>query len=132
MDIIDKINLLIEQREMTKKLFASKLQNLKPILKSTGDVPSLQTIYGYLGGKRELKIELVPYIADVLNVDEQELFNLDIEYASDYNMHKSKEVRKVVELLQYAPKPFITKLIESLEKYEKMYQKMEHRLSEQI
>lgn len=132
MDVVDKINLLLKQRNMTKKSFATKLQNLSPILKSTGDIPSLQTIYGYLGGKRELKVELIPYIAEVLNVNEQELFNFDIEYASEYNMHKSKEIRKIVDLLQYAPKPFISKLIEILLEYKKVYNEANGRLSKKV
>ncbi|MDD5401361.1 MAG: helix-turn-helix transcriptional regulator [Sulfurimonas sp.] len=62
------------------------LQAIELKLKSTGEIPSEQTIYGYLNGKRELKAELIPYIAEVLEVDEQELFRFDIEYASEYNI----------------------------------------------
>jgi transcriptional regulator with XRE-family HTH domain len=48
---------------------------LNPILKSTGETPSSSTIYGYLNGNREVKIELLPYIAKVLDVSIAELFD---------------------------------------------------------
>jgi len=104
MEIIDKINYLIKEKNLHKKEFASRLQALEPKLKSTGNVPNIQTIYGYLNGKRELKVELIPFIAEVLNVQEQELFTFDIEYASEYNVRYSKEAREILELLSYAPK----------------------------
>ena len=103
MDIIDKINYLIKEKNFQKKEFAFKLQSLEPKLKSTGNIPNIQTIYGYLNGKRELKIELIPYIAEVLDVQEQELFTFDIEYATNYNIRYSKEAREILELLSCAP-----------------------------
>ena len=105
MEIIDKINYLIKEKNLQKKDFVRLLQALEPRLKSTGDIPSEQTIYGYLNGKRELKVELIPYIAEVLGVDEGELFRFDIEYASEYNLRYSKDAREILDLLQYTPKP---------------------------
>lgn len=105
MDIVEKINYLIKEKNLSKKTFAETLQSLQPMLKSTGNPPNIQTIYGYLNGKRELKVELIPYIAEVLGVSEQELFSGDIEYASDHNIRYSQEVREIVALLAYAPKP---------------------------
>ena len=105
MDIIEKINYLIKEKNMSKKAFAQALQYLEPKLKSTGNTPNIQTIYGYLNGKRELKVELIPYIAEVLGVREQELFGFDIEYASSYDIRYSSEVREIIDLLSYAPKP---------------------------
>ena len=104
MDIIEKINYLIKEKGLSKKAFAESLQNLQPALKSTGNPPNIQTIYGYLNGKRELKVELIPYIAEVLGVSEQELFSFDIEYATEYNIRYSDEIREMIDLLAYAPK----------------------------
>lgn len=104
MDIIEKINYLIKEKGLSKKAFAESLQNLQPTLKSTGNPPNIQTIYGYLNGKRELKVELIPYIAEVLGVSEQELFSFDIEYATEYNIRYSEEIRELIDLLAYAPK----------------------------
>jgi len=67
-------------------------------------LPSASTINGYLYGQREIKVELIPYIAEALQVSEQELFTNDIEYSNDYNVRYSKEAREILDLLQYAPK----------------------------
>lgn len=122
MEIIDKINYLIKEKNLQKKDFVKMLQELEPKLKSTGEIPSEQTIYGYLNGKRELKVELIPYIAEVLEVDEQELFRFDIEYASEYNIRYSKDAREILELLYYTPKPMIEHIKTALRKYKKTYE----------
>jgi len=127
MDVVEKINYLINEKGMNKKEFSIKLQNLDPRLKSTGAIPNIQTIYGYLNGKREIKIELIPYISEVLGVQEQELFNFDIEYASEYNIQYSKEAREIVSLLPYVPRPFIYECIALLKETKKSY---EHNLNE--
>lgn len=122
MEIIDKINYLIKEKNLQKKDFVKMLQALEPKLKSTGEIPSEQTIYGYLNGKRELKVELIPYIAEVLEVDEQELFRFDIEYASEYNIRYSKDAREILDLLYYAPKPTVEHIKILLRKYKKTYE----------
>lgn len=122
MEIIDKINYLIKEKNLQKKDFAKMLQELEPKLKSTGEIPSEQTIYGYLNGKRELKVELIPYIAEVLEVDEQELFRFDIEYASEYNIRYSKDAREILELLYYTPKPMVEHIKAVLRRYKKSYE----------
>jgi transcriptional regulator with XRE-family HTH domain len=59
---------------MTKRKFAENLQNLNPRLKSTGETPNEKTIYKYLSGAINIPIELLSYIAETLNIAEQELF----------------------------------------------------------
>ena len=120
MDIVEKINYLINEKGMSKKEFAHVLQNLEPTLKSTGSVPNIQTIYGYLNGKRELKVELIPYIAEVLGVQEQELFSSDIEYAASYDLRYSKEAREVIDLLYYTPKPVRDEMIDRLRAFKRL------------
>ncbi len=120
MEVWEKMNYLIAEREMSKKEFINKLLDLKPILKSTGETPSYNTINGYLYGKRELKVELIPYIAEVLGVSEQELFNFNIEYATEYNYKQSKEVREIVDLLPYAPNSIIEHIKTQLQKYKNL------------
>ena len=105
MEVWEKINYLLEEKKISKQEFATKLIALEPKLKRTSEIPSMPTILGYLYGKRELKVELIPYIAEVLGVDEGELFRFDIEYASEYNIRYSKDAREILELLQYTPKP---------------------------
>jgi transcriptional regulator with XRE-family HTH domain len=121
MEVIDKINYLLKENNLQKKEFAYKLQLLEPKLKSTGNVPSEQTIYGYLNGKRELKIELIPYIAEVLSVTEQELFSTDLEYATEYNVRYSKDAREILDLLPYAPRSMIEHIKESLQKFKVLH-----------
>ena len=116
MDIAHKINYLIQEKGMTKREFAQRLAALEPRLKRTGTVPSEQTIYGYLNGKREIKVKLIPYIADVLGVKEQELFSEDIEYVAEYDVRYSAEVREIIDLLYYAPKPLRLEIKELLKK----------------
>ena len=45
-------------------------------------MPSLPSIYNYLNGNREIKAELIPYIAKALEVSEQELFIDDLNISS--------------------------------------------------
>ncbi len=117
MQVVEKINFLLQEKNMSKKEFAEKLKQLSPKLYATGDIPSEQTIYRYLNGSRELKIELIPYIAEILGVSEQELFTFDIEYATNYNHRYSKEIREIVELLPHAPNSVVTYIKEQLSKY---------------
>lgn len=123
MNIIEKINFLIQEKDITKKEFVEKIRALEPRLNLTGEIPSEQTIYRYLNGTRELKVELIPYIAEILGVSEQELFSSEIEYGTDYNYRHSKEVREILNLLRYLPKPAFEKLKERLLEYKKIYDK---------
>jgi len=129
MEVWEKINYLLEEKNISKQEFANRLINLSPKLKRTGETPSIQTILGYLYGKRELKVELIPYIAEVLGVSEQELFSFDIEYASEYNIRYSKDAREILNLLQYAPKPIIEHIKTTLRKYKELYEKESKELS---
>lgn len=122
MEVWEKINYLLEEKKMSKKEFADKLVALTPRLKRTDETPSTQTILGYLYGKREIKVELIPYIAETLEVTEQELFSFDIEYATSYNYKKSKEVREIISLLQYAPNSVTEHIKGQLTKYKKLHE----------
>lgn len=122
MEVWEKINYLLEEKKITKQEFAQKLIMLDPTLKRTGESPSVQTILGYLYGKRELKVELIPYIAEVLGVDEQELFRFDIEYATEYNLRYSKDAREILDLLQYTPKPMLEQIKTIMRKFKKAHE----------
>lgn len=122
MEVWEKINYLLEEKKITKQEFAQHLIMLEPKLKRTGESPSVQTILGYLYGKRELKVELIPYIAEVLGVDEQELFRFDIEYATEYNLRYSKDAREILDLLQYTPKPMLEQIKTVMRKFKKTYE----------
>lgn len=122
MKVTEKINYILEEKKISKRDFAKKLLELEPKLDSTGKSPSESTIYGYLNGGREIKIELIPFIAEVLGVSEQELFTFDLEYSCNYNYRYSKEIREIIDLLQYAPNNAVEKIKEQLQKYKNIYE----------
>ena len=74
MELSEKISEILRQKGVSKKFFAEQLIELKPILISTGETQSISSIYGYLNGSREIKAELLPYIAEILDITVGELF----------------------------------------------------------
>lgn len=125
MQIYERINSIIKSKGLKKKDFLERFTALEPRLKSTGEIPSVPTIYNYLNGTREIKAELIPYIAKALEVSEQELFLDDsAEFLKDFIKKqgesensdvKSKAVVKIIELCEYASTPMLERLIEILE-----------------
>jgi transcriptional regulator with XRE-family HTH domain len=77
MEVFENITNILKEKQMTKREFAKRLRDLEPKLHSTGETPSEKTIYKYLDGTISIKIELVPYIAEALQITEQELFTND-------------------------------------------------------
>ena len=75
MSLHENINKIIKAKGLNRKEFAIKLMDLKPTLNRIGEVPSLSAIYTYLNGSASIRAELIPYIAEALNVTEQELFD---------------------------------------------------------
>jgi len=120
-EVWEKINYILVEKKISKKQFVDYLINLEPKLKATGEIPSLQTIYRYLSGKRELKIELIPYIAEVLGISEQELFSSELEYSYGYNVRYSKDAREILDLLPYAPHDTIAHIKNSLKKFKDLH-----------
>jgi len=121
LEVWEKINYLLKEKALSKQDFITKLLALEPKLKRTGEVPSASTINGYLYGKREIKIELIPFIAEALEIQEQELFNFQIEHELDYNLNQTKNARQLLMLLKYAPNSYVEHLIENLTNYKKLY-----------
>lgn len=123
MEIHEKIEYLLKEKGIKKVSFVKKLLALEPKLKRSGLVPTEQTIYRYLSGSREIKIELIPYIAEVLEVGIGELFEFDIEYASGQNIRYSRQIREIIELFAYVPNVTIEKIKRELLEYKKMHEK---------
>ena len=144
MEIYEKINLLIKEKSLNKKQFAIKLIELEPKLKSTSEIPTIKAIYAYLSGDIALKIELIPYIAEVLQIPEQLLFDDSSRTRKIYLNHLLKDItseeaellksrlcdekqpistvpkdrmHKIQDLLQYAPEMFIQHLENTLKEY---------------
>jgi len=138
MEVYEKINQILLSRTVSKRDFAKKLRAIEPKLKSTGEIPTEKAIYGYLNGTSNLKIELIPYIAEVLHIKEQELFddnttviNYEITPQKDmylkeptinYQKREEEEIQKLIGLLPYAPNKLIKDIIERLEKIKEISQ----------
>ncbi len=144
METYEKINLFLKERKVNKKNFALKLLSLEPKLRSTGEIPTIKAIYAYLNGDIALKIELIPYIAEVLEIPEQLLFDDSSRIRKIYLKHilqnisseekeliKSKicseQISKITipkdrfhninDLLIYAPEIFLENLENTLKNY---------------
>jgi len=144
MEVYEIINLHLRENKISKKEFAQKLRSLEPKLKNTGEIPSEKSIYAYLSGRIGIKIELIPYIAEVLNIPEQLLFDDSSRVRKLYLKHilnsmtaKEREflksrlcddkdtsnivpkdrLLKIQDLLLYAPDIFLDELEATLGEY---------------
>ena len=151
MEVYEKINLYLKDRKISKKEFAKRLIQLEVKLRNTGEVPSENTIYAYLNGRIGIKIELIPYIAEVLNIPEQLLFDdssrarkiylkhiLDSITSEEAELLKSKlcdskivsdiipkdRLFKIQDLLVYAPDIFLNELEVILKDYKDLTLKL--------
>ena len=61
-------------------------------------------------------------------INEQDLFTFDLEYSCNYNYRQSKEVRAIIELLQYAPNGIVEHIKEQLLKYKVLYRESVERI----
>ena len=135
MAVHEQINLVIEEKGFTKREFAKRLITLEPKSKRTGEVMSEKAVYAYLSGKSVIDADLIPYIADALQVSEQSLFTENekirtrhIRYLLDSLRDKekhviekfyidtllSKQYGSIVELLPYASESMLKKMEQSL------------------
>ncbi len=116
--VVDKILEILKNNKITKKEFATKLIDLNPKVGIKSEPPSQRTIYLYLQGKREIKADLIPYIAEVLHINEQELFrnNYDALHVSEptiqYKTTKNTLEHELIDLLPYVPEAMIKTFIQ--------------------
>lgn len=75
MEVYEKVNCIINDKRLSKRAFSNLVRGLEPKLRITGEIPSENTIYSYLTGRITIPIELIPYIAEALDITEQELFD---------------------------------------------------------
>ena len=137
MEVFEIINNLLTEKNMTKREFAQKLIALEPKSNRTGEIISENIVYSYLSGSTAIKTHLIPYISDVLGVPEQHLFgenekvrkrilkhlakdlsNEEYTYLTEHlkDNHHLQSHNKILDLLQYAPKPLLSKIQTTLEK----------------
>lgn len=144
MEVYEKINMYLKERKISKKEFTKRLLSLGVKLKNTGETPSENTIYAYLNGRISIKIELIPYIAEVLEIPEQILFDDSSRSRKIYLKHilnsisaeekqllqsslcdkqsptlslTKEKYYKIQDLLIYAPDIFLNELESRLKQY---------------
>lgn len=145
METYERINHYLEINKISKKEFVKRLLALEPRLKNTGEIPSESTIYAYLNGRIGIKVELIPYIAEVLNAPEQILFDDSAKTRKIYLKHilstllaqereyleahicggkkmnlQEERFATICDLLRYAPELFVKELEETLTKYKEL------------
>lgn len=141
MEIFELINNILIEKKVSKREFAQKLIALEPKSNRTGEIISENIIYSYLSGKTAIKAYLIPYISDVLGVSEQFLFSENEQTRMKIIKHLCKNLsekeksyllnaidsdgsidsaNEVLSLIQYAPKPLLTKILTSLKSIEKI------------
>jgi transcriptional regulator with XRE-family HTH domain len=75
MELYERINLILKNKKLTKKEFAKRLVSLEPKSSRTGEPISEKVVYRYLTGETVINPRFIPYIAEVLDITEQELFD---------------------------------------------------------
>ncbi len=94
MEIYEKINKVLKNKKLTKRAFSKILIDLKPILKTTGEPPVEGTVYGYLNGNVSIPIEIISFIAEALDVTEQELFDDSLKAKIKFLKYIAKDCDK--------------------------------------
>ncbi|EFC33196.1 hypothetical protein C414_000080172 [Campylobacter jejuni subsp. jejuni 414] len=104
MKVVERINEILKAKNISKRELARRLIDLDMRTSKTGETPTESSIYAYLNGNIELKADMLPFIAEALDIDEQDFFNKhNIKTA-----HK-EQYKKIIELLDYlSPKTLIT------------------------
>ena len=75
MELYENVKEILKKRKMTIKEFAKRLVLLEPKSSRTGEIISEKVVYKYLSGQTVINPHFIPYIAEVLDVTEQELFD---------------------------------------------------------
>ncbi|MCV6606894.1 MAG: XRE family transcriptional regulator [Campylobacterales bacterium] len=142
MEIYEKINYLLKEKNITKKEFAKRLIELEPKSNRTGEVISEKIVYSYLSGHTAIKADLLPYISDVLGVPEQ-LFFIDDEktrskilkhivktangsdkkHIKNLDIYEDPLTMNIIRMLDFAPKAFLEKIEAQLKEYKKITEK---------
>ena len=135
--VYENINRLIKEKGWTKREFAQRLISLDATSKRTGERLGEKAIYAYLNGRSAIHVDLIPAIAEALQVSEQQLFersprirqqllnNLLQEPLTKEEQELICEAclkdlpetyQNVFELLPYASETVLTRFIETLSK----------------
>lgn len=151
MEVYEKINEILKKKKLSKKSFSLKIIELEPKLRNTGEVPTINALYSYLSGDVSLRVELIPYIAEVLDIPEQILFDestnarmkilkyitedinsqeynflidkLNVKNISRIDKYDNETINSINELFQYAPEPFLENILSTLKNFKALTDK---------
>lgn len=151
MEVYEKINEILKKKKLSKKSFSLKIIELEPKLRNTGEVPTINALYSYLSGDVSLRVELIPYIAEVLDIPEQILFDestnarmkilkyitedinsqeynflidkLNLKNVSRIDKYDNETINSINELFQYAPEPFLENILSTLKNFKALTDK---------
>lgn len=100
MSISEKLTNIIKSKGLTRREFAQKLIDLSPKVNRVGETPTLPTIYGYLNGRINIPVDLISFIAEALDISEQELFDTSLITKRKF-FHYITENSSAIELNYY-------------------------------
>ena len=74
MKVVQRINEILKDKKINKRELARRLINLDMKAYKIGEIPTESSIYAYLNGNIEIKVDMLPFIADALGASEQDFF----------------------------------------------------------
>jgi len=101
MQLYKNINLVLLEKDISKKEFIDKLQYLLKDSSITRKVPSNKTIYAYLNGKISIKIELLPFISTILDTP------IDFLLSDNINRTRTDLLKYICKDLRYYEKEYL-------------------------
>jgi hypothetical protein len=153
MELYKTVTLRLKQLKMSKREFARRLIEREIRSRRTGSIVSEKIIYSYLDGTTAMVTELIPYIAEILDITEQELFDdtepkrlkqlrhilknpsenekktaallLKEQDGEGYGFPTDFQLGRLAELLPYAPTVAVEKITQILARYKKLFEEME-------
>ncbi|WP_273211996.1 helix-turn-helix domain-containing protein [Helicobacter rodentium] len=129
MKVVERINEILQEKNMSKKELAHRLIDFGMKANKTGETPSISSIYAYLNGNIEIKADMIPYIADALGICEQELFSNPKQalkiITKVYNEKTNyTQYERIIELLEYLSPKTLLELEEILIQNKKKIQEL--------
>lgn len=130
MRVVDRINEILKEKNISKRELAKRLINLDMRASKTGEIPTESSIYAYLNGNIEIKADMLPFIADALGVFEQELFSNDTKQNDKIlnrvfsNDELNFKYKNIIELLEYLSPKSLEVLKISLEQNRQNVEKL--------
>ncbi len=135
MSILERINAILKSKNMSKRELVNRIIALEYRAAKTGEIPTESSIYAYLNGTIELKADLLPYIAQALNIYEQELFSSEAKsqkILQKIYRNNIERYAEIIDLLEYVSPKTLETLEAILEKNKASVQELNNALKNYI